>query len=99
MDADESAIDDDQNDEMGEEDTSLSMSRMRRASEGQQLIKGDGKKVNANDLKCEKCGKGYKHSSCLTKHLLVTSFLFARIFLLVCRHLYEVAYFWIGSKA
>jgi hypothetical protein len=32
-------------------------------------MKGDGKKVNGNDLKCEKCGKGYKHSSCLTKHL------------------------------
>jgi hypothetical protein len=36
----------------------------------------DGKKVNGNDLKCDKCGKGYKHSSCLSKHLFVPTFLF-----------------------
>jgi hypothetical protein len=72
---DESAIDDDQNDEMDEEDSSLNKSRMRRASEGQQLVKGDGKKTNTNDLRCEKCGKGYKHSSCLAKHLFVPNFL------------------------
>ncbi|KZZ91015.1 Zinc finger, C2H2 [Ascosphaera apis ARSEF 7405] len=23
----------------------------------------------ANELRCERCGKGYKHSSCLTKHM------------------------------
>lgn len=69
---DESAIDDDQNDDMDdEENTDLNKSRTRRASEGQQLIKGDGKKAHGNDLRCEKCGKGYKHSSCLTKHLFV----------------------------
>ncbi len=73
LDRGESAIDDDQNDEMDEEDEKeFKSARMRRASEGQQLTK-DGKK--ANDLKCEKCGKGYKHSSCLSKHLFVPTFL------------------------
>lgn len=43
-------------------------SRDRRASEGSYLIKGEGKK-SASDLRCDTCGKGYKHSSCLTKHL------------------------------
>ncbi|KAK6380651.1 hypothetical protein LTS17_004851 [Exophiala oligosperma] len=42
--------------------------RNRRASEGSYLIKGDGKK-SASELRCDTCGKGYKHSSCLTKHL------------------------------
>jgi hypothetical protein len=41
--------------------------RNRRASEGAHLIKGDPKK--AGDLRCDTCGKGYKHSSCLTKHM------------------------------
>jgi hypothetical protein len=41
--------------------------RNRRASEGSHLIKGDPKK--AGDLRCDTCGKGYKHSSCLTKHM------------------------------
>ncbi|KAI9803668.1 MAG: hypothetical protein M1833_000580 [Piccolia ochrophora] len=43
--------------------------RSRRASEGSHLIKGDGKRDSGTDLRCDKCGKGYKHSSCLTKHL------------------------------
>lgn len=43
--------------------------RLRRASEGAHLAK-DNKRVSG-ELRCEKCGKGYKHSSCLTKHLLV----------------------------
>lgn len=47
-----------------------SKSRARRASEGSRL-KADGKRASGSDLKCEKCGKGYKHSSCLTKHLSV----------------------------
>lgn len=45
--------------------------RIRRASDGQPLTK-EGKKSNRVELRCEKCGKGYKHSSCLTKHLLVS---------------------------
>lgn len=73
MDRSESAIEDDQLDEMDDdEEKDSKQARMRRASEGQHLTK-DGKK--ANDLKCEKCGKGYKHSSCLSKHLFVPIFL------------------------
>lgn len=44
--------------------------RVRRASEGSRA-KGDGKRTAGSELRCEKCGKGYKHSSCLTKHLSV----------------------------
>ena len=44
--------------------------RARRASEGAHVLKSDGKR-SSGELRCEKCGKGYKHSSCLTKHLLV----------------------------
>ena len=46
-----------------------SRTRGRRASEGSHLAKNDHKRATGSDLKCEKCGKGYKHSSCLTKHL------------------------------
>ncbi len=42
--------------------------RNRRASEGSYLSKGESKK-SGSDLRCDTCGKGYKHSSCLTKHL------------------------------
>ena len=44
--------------------------RARRASEGSYLSKGEGRRASG-ELRCETCGKGYKHSSCLTKHLLV----------------------------
>lgn len=47
-----------------------SRARVRRASEGAHQSKGEGKR-SSGELRCEKCGKGYKHSSCLTKHLLV----------------------------
>ncbi len=72
----ESAIEDDQNDDVDDEDDEnvFKEARIRRASEGQHLVK-DGKKSNSSDLKCDKCGKGYKHSSCLTKHLFVPTFL------------------------
>ena len=46
--------------------------RIRRASEGAHLAKGESKRTSG-ELRCEKCGKGYKHSSCLTKHLSVSS--------------------------
>ncbi|KAI9827976.1 MAG: hypothetical protein M1826_006172 [Phylliscum demangeonii] len=39
--------------------------RLRRASDGSQRLKGGA----GGDLKCQTCGKRYKHSSCLTKHL------------------------------
>lgn len=72
VDRGESAIEDDQNDDMDDEENDFNEDRNRRASEGQQSMK-DGKK--ASDLKCDKCGKGYKHSSCLSKHLFVPTFL------------------------
>lgn len=56
---------------MPEHEKGNSKSRARRASEGSRLIKGDGKRTSGSELRCEKCGKGYKHSSCLTKHLSV----------------------------
>ncbi|KZF24163.1 hypothetical protein L228DRAFT_90954 [Xylona heveae TC161] len=46
-------------------DSKAAAARIRRASEGSHLVKGDKKP----DLRCEKCGKSYKHGSCLTKHL------------------------------
>ncbi|KAL5115401.1 hypothetical protein ACEQ8H_006701 [Pleosporales sp. CAS-2024a] len=54
---------------MPEHEKSGSKSRNRRASEGSRVSKGEGKRASGSDLRCEKCGKGYKHSSCLTKHL------------------------------
>lgn len=39
----------------------------RRASDGSRLTKKE--KGHAVDLKCEHCGKAYKHGSCLSKHL------------------------------
>jgi hypothetical protein len=54
---------------MPEHEKGNSKSRARRASEGSRLTKGDGKRISGSELRCEKCGKGYKHSSCLTKHL------------------------------
>ena len=47
-----------------------SKARNRRASEGAPHSKSEGKRASG-ELRCEKCGKGYKHSSCLTKHLSV----------------------------
>ncbi|KAK5136351.1 hypothetical protein LTR08_003477 [Meristemomyces frigidus] len=41
--------------------------KMRRASDGTRLTKKE--KAATGELKCEHCGKGYKHGSCLTKHL------------------------------
>lgn len=44
-----------------------SKAKMRRASDGTRLSKKD--KAATGELKCEHCGKAYKHGSCLTKHL------------------------------
>jgi hypothetical protein len=41
----------------------------RRASDGTHLTKKE--KAATGDLKCEQCGKAYKHGSCLNKHLYV----------------------------
>ncbi|GFF45638.1 hypothetical protein IFM46972_07846 [Aspergillus udagawae] len=43
-------------------------SRNRRASEGSHLVKVEGKRALA-ELRCDRCGKGYKHGSCLSKHM------------------------------
>ena len=56
---------------MSVNEKTVNRARMRRASEGSKSAKLDGKRASATELKCEKCGKGYKHSSCLTKHLSV----------------------------
>ncbi|KAK3692525.1 hypothetical protein B0T22DRAFT_495670 [Podospora appendiculata] len=65
----DSAIDDELNDMSGDDvESALQKARIRRASDGQPLVK-EGRKSNRPELRCEKCGKGYKHSSCLTKHL------------------------------
>jgi hypothetical protein len=34
-------------------------------------MKLDGKRAPA-DLRCDRCGKGYKHGSCLSKHMCVS---------------------------
>jgi hypothetical protein len=39
----------------------------RRASDSTRLTKKE--KAAAGELKCEHCGKAYKHGSCLNKHL------------------------------
>lgn len=68
MDDEESVVDEDF---LPSENISTgSNARARRASEGSYLTKGEGKR-SSGELRCEKCGKGYKHSSCLTKHLSV----------------------------
>lgn len=70
---DENAIEDEEIDDFEENEDSFDKIRQRRASEGQS-VKGEGRK-SKDDLRCTKCGKGYKHSSCLTKHLFVPTFL------------------------
>ncbi|CAK7266024.1 hypothetical protein SEPCBS119000_001814 [Sporothrix epigloea] len=76
--ADGSAIDDDLND-MSDGDVepaslsdasaiALELAQARRASDGQSLLR-EGRRSSRMELRCKQCGKGYKHSSCLTKHL------------------------------
>ena len=70
MDDEESVVEDDF---LPTENVSTgSKARARRASEGSYLTKGEGKR-SSGELRCDKCGKGYKHSSCLAKHRSVTS--------------------------
>jgi hypothetical protein len=66
--ADQDALEDNSNEDEAPSDRKLSTkARNRRASEGA-FLKGEGKRA-ASELRCDTCGKGYKHSSCLTKHL------------------------------
>lgn len=74
--ADEDAIiDDEEMDGFDDGEISFQKVAQRRASDGHS-IRGEGKRSNKDDLRCTKCGKGYKHSSCLTKHLFVPTLLF-----------------------
>lgn len=50
----------------GDKNADDKKAKARRGSDGSVLSK---KKSGTGELKCETCGKGYKHSSCLTKHL------------------------------
>ncbi len=68
---DSSAIADDLPSSGLENNVTSSKERSRRASEGAYLTKGESKRTSGAELRCEQCGKGYKHSSCLTKHLSV----------------------------
>jgi len=52
--------------ESASNDKSTTKNRNRRASEGSHLVRANTKK---GELRCDTCGKGYKHSSCLTKHM------------------------------
>ena len=66
--ADQDALDDNSNEDEALPDKKTSIkARNRRASEGS-FLKGEGKRA-VSELRCDTCGKGYKHSSCLTKHL------------------------------
>ena len=66
--ADQEALEDNSNEDEVPLDKKLrTKARNRRASEGS-FLKGESKRA-ASELRCDTCGKGYKHSSCLTKHL------------------------------
>lgn len=69
---DQDVVEDNSNDEDSSVKGMNTKNRNRRASEGSYLIKGEGKK-SSQDLRCDTCGKGYKHSSCLTKHMWVSA--------------------------
>ena len=56
---------------LGAERLGNNKARIRRASEGTRLTRGERRRSATGELRCETCGKGYKHGSCLTKHLSV----------------------------
>lgn len=66
----DSAIDDSLYDDVSDDPDAVHNARVRRASDGQPLVK-EGRKFNRVELQCKECGKGYKHSSCLNKHMFV----------------------------
>lgn len=62
--SDDQAID--SNDDVEDDAEAVVVPKVRRTSEAAGAKK---EKSGAGELKCDKCGKGYKHSSCLSKHL------------------------------
>lgn len=70
QDSSDNAVDDQENISPEEAESSQQAARVRRASDGQPLVK-EGRKFNRPEIHCDKCGKGYKHSSCLNKHMFV----------------------------
>lgn len=66
-------------DSPGSETDAKLKNRNRRASEGA-ILKTEGKRVPA-DLRCDRCGKGYKHGSCLSKHMCVSPLPLGRLLL------------------
>ena len=54
---------------LGSERSGNSKARIRRASEGSRLSRSERRRSQPGELRCDKCGKSYKHGSCLTKHL------------------------------
>lgn len=73
----ENAVDEQENMSPEEAESSQQADRVRRASDGQPLVK-EGRKFNRPEIHCDKCGKGYKHSSCLNKHMFVPLSSFAQ---------------------
>ena len=59
---------------LGQDRLGSNKARVRRASEGTRLTRGERRRSTNGELRCDKCGKSYKHGSCLTKHLSVGSF-------------------------
>lgn len=65
----DSAVDDQESGSAEDNETSHK-TLVRRGSDSQPLAK-EGRRFNRPEIHCQHCGKGYKHSSCLTKHLFV----------------------------
>ena len=72
-------------------DRSANRIKARRASEGSRLTRGERRRSANGELRCETCGKGYKHGSCLTKHLLVPF----NVFLTLLNIHPNIVFFWV----
>lgn len=68
----------------GTDGKAIPKGRNRRASEGAQM-KNEAKRAAA-ELRCDRCGKGYKHGSCLSKHMCVSPVPFGHLLLLNWEH-------------
>jgi hypothetical protein len=74
--------------------------RNRRASEGAGALGAGkiGRMRSGSELKCDKCGKGYKHGSCLTKHLFVSPSVLPRIGLVGTRTALSYPTLWVVAN-